>query len=165
MQGTIVSINVKNKEKFKETGYAGLPKFSVMEAEITKLGVADDYNDFRTKSKQSTPDQAVLIMTTDALKQLGTEGWPVQSGDIGENLTVDGIAYDSIEIGNKYGFGDVEIQITEKCNPCERLSNLPYIGKEKVNEFIKTMKNRRGWYAKVLKEGLVRKGDTFTSVD
>ena len=164
MQGTVIRINVKNIEKFKQTGHAGLPKFETSEAEITISGVAGDYNDYRTQSKKSTPDRAVLIMTTDVMKQLKTEGWPLKPGDIGENLTVDGIPYQSFEIGNKYRVGDVELQITEKCNPCTRLANLPYVGENKVNEFIKTMKNRRGWYAKVLKEGTVRTNDKISYI-
>lgn len=164
MEGTVLRINVKNREKFKETGYAGLPKFEISEAEITKLGVADDYNDYRTKSKNSTPDRAVLIMTSDKLKQLESEGWPVKPGDIGENLTIDGIAYEQFKIGNKYRVGTVEIQITEKCNPCTRLSNLSYVGNEKVGEFIETMKNRRGWYAKILREGHVKTGDNIVEL-
>ncbi|MHA2028578.1 MAG: MOSC domain-containing protein [Candidatus Kariarchaeaceae archaeon] len=39
------------------------------------------------------------------------------------------------------------------------------MGEEKVNEFIKTMKNRRGWYAKVLKEGSVSKGEKITLIE
>ncbi|MHA2097117.1 MAG: MOSC domain-containing protein [Candidatus Kariarchaeaceae archaeon] len=166
MQGTVISINVKNREKFKETGYTtGLPKFEISEAKVSVSGVADDYNDYRTKSKQNTQDRAILIMTVDALKQLETEGWPIKPGDIGENFTIDGIPYGSIEIGHKYAVGGVTIQITEICNPCARLSNLSYVGEEKVNEFIKTMKNRRGWYAKVLKEGSVSKGEKITLIE
>ncbi|MFV2014196.1 MAG: MOSC domain-containing protein, partial [Candidatus Heimdallarchaeota archaeon] len=159
MQGTVLKINVKNREKFKQTGFAGLPKFETTEAEITVSGVADDYNDYRTKSKKSTLDRAVLIMTVDIMRQLEREGWPVKSGDIGENLTIDGLSYDSFKIGNIYRVGNAELQITEKCNPCTRLSNLQYVGEKRVNEFIKVLKNRRGWYAKVLREGIVRKGD------
>ena len=165
MEGTVVRINVKNREKFKQTGYAGLPKFETSEAEITISGVAGDYNDYRTKSKKSTPDRAILIMTTDMMRQLETEGWPLKPGDIGENLSIDGISYESFEIGNKYSVGSVELQITEKCNPCTRLANLPYVGEERVNEFIKLMKNRRGWYAKVLKEGKVQKNDRITHIE
>ena len=161
MQGTVLKINVKNREKFKQTGFAGLPKFETTEAEISVSGVADDYNDYRTKSKKSTLDRAVLIMTVDIMRQLEREGWPVKSGDIGENLTIDGLLYDSFKIGNIYRVGNAELQITEKCNPCTRLSNLQYVGEERVNEFIKVLKNRRGWYAKVLREGIVRKGDTI----
>lgn len=165
MEGTVIRINVKDKEKFQQTGYAGLPKFETSEAEITVSGVAEDYNDYRTKSKQSTPDRVVLIMTTDIMKQLETEGWPVLPGDIGENLTIDGISYESFKIGNKYRVGGVELQITEKCNPCTRLGNLSYVGETRVNEFIKLMKNRRGWYAKVLKEGKVKKNDKIVQIE
>jgi MOSC domain-containing protein YiiM len=38
---------------------------------------------------------------------------------------------------------------------------LHYIEKEKGPKFLKTLKGRRGWYAKVLKEGKVKIGDSI----
>jgi MOSC domain-containing protein YiiM len=39
---------------------------------------------------------------------------------------------------------------------------LPYIGDERGQEFMKTIKDRRGWYARVLEEGVVQSGDQIT---
>jgi MOSC domain-containing protein YiiM len=44
---------------------------------------------------------------------------------------------------------------------CTYLYSLPYIGDERGPEFIKTVKDRRGWYARVLEEGVVKEGDCF----
>ena len=44
------------------------------------------------------------------------------------------------------------------------LKHLPYIGNEKVKDFIKTLAGRRGWYAKVLKPGKIRKGDLLKEI-
>ena len=41
------------------------------------------------------------------------------------------------------------------------LSVLPYVGEEKVNDFIKTLVRRRGWYAEVMQEGIIKKGDSI----
>ncbi len=165
MQGKIVRLSIKNHDKFKETGHVGLPKMEVPEAEITVAGVADDYNHYRKTRNDNTPNHAVLIMTTDMMEQLEKEGWPVRPGDLGENLTVEGLAYDFFEVGKKFLAGEVQLEITQKCAPCNNLSALPYVGEEKVMEFIETMKNRRGWYAKVLKEGIVKKNDSIGYIE
>ena len=55
--------------------------------------------------------------------------------------------------------GSALIQISFKCEPCTYLYSFPYIGDERGQEFMKTIKDRRGWYARVLEEGVVRAGD------
>ncbi len=42
---------------------------------------------------------------------------------------------------------------------CTYLYSLPYIGDERGQEFMKTVKDRRGWYARVLEEGVVSASD------
>jgi MOSC domain-containing protein YiiM len=50
--------------------------------------------------------------------------------------------------------------VTEACDPCDELYSLPYVGKEKGPAFVKTMMGRRGWYAKVLREGEIEPGNS-----
>jgi MOSC domain-containing protein YiiM len=57
--------------------------------------------------------------------------------------------------------GSALLQISFKCEPCTYLYVLPYVGDERGSEFIKTVKDRRGWYARVLEEGSVKTGDKF----
>ena len=58
----------------------------------------------------------------------------------------------------------MEIEISFVCDPCMTLQNLPYIGKKNINSFIKDLMGRRGWYAKVLKAGIIQKGDPLTII-
>ena len=155
MKGKVVQISTKSKVP----GETGLPKHPVDNAEVTEMGVGNDYNNYRMEEKDGTKDRAVLLYTRDMVDQLNQEGWPVRNGDLGENLMIEGISYDRLEIGSRLKIGDIEVEVAEICNPCSNLRALDYVGKEKITEFIQTMKGRRGWYARVLKEGTVTSGD------
>ena len=47
----------------------------------------------------------------------------------------------------------------------KKLEHLKYVGLSKIGSFIKTLKNRRGWYCKVLKEGTIEGGDFFEKLN
>ena len=98
---------------------------------------------------------AVLVYPIETIKELNKEGWPVKPGDLGENFTLTGIPHSHFSPNQKYQIGESLIEISFECDPCQNLSVLPYVGKTKINEFIKTLMHRRGWYARVLKEGLI----------
>jgi len=156
MAAKLVQISVKPKTP----GESGLPKQAVDRVKVTKHGVGNDYNNYRMEEKNGTDNRAILLYTTDMRDQLNQEGWPLQNGDLGENFMIDGIRYDQLKVDTQLQIGNIKVQITEICNPCSNLRFLDYVGKEKVQEFIKTMKGRRGWYAKVLNEGTVHQEDT-----
>ncbi|MBI4450614.1 MOSC domain-containing protein [Candidatus Woesearchaeota archaeon] len=156
MQGIIYQLNVKPETP----GQRGLPKHSVNHAAITLNGVIGDYNKYRTTKKNNTPDRALLIMPWEMLQQLNAEGWPVHAGHLGENITTRGIPYEHFAAGQRYKSGSVEFIITEPCNPCVNLQVLPYVG-ERVQEFIKTLVGRRGWYARAAQAGVMRSGDAI----
>ena len=151
----VTQLNVKSKV----SNEVGLPKYAVTSVVVNKGGMKGDYNNYRTDHLDSTPEQALLIMTIDKIEELNNEGWPVKAGDIGENITVDGMNYDDFKPESIFRVGEVEFQVSYACDPCSNLEKLPYVGKEKGNEFIKTMLHRRGWYARVLQEGTIKVGD------
>ena len=109
------------------------------------------------------PDSALLIMPIETIRELNSEGWPIKPGDLGENLTTSGLSYDSFEVGKTFTAGEVSFQISRACDPCEGVFLLPYVGRSKGPEFLKVMLGRRGWYARVLKEGLVKAQDQITN--
>ena len=102
---------------------------------------------------------ALLILSDDIINQLNREGWPVRPGDLGENLTLTNIDYSSILPGQNYKIGNIQIMISFICDPCSYLEVLPYVGEIKLIDFIKTLKNRRGWYARVVRGGQIFAGD------
>ncbi|MDD9880320.1 MAG: MOSC domain-containing protein [Candidatus Marinimicrobia bacterium] len=140
-------------------GEVGLPKMPINTANVTFSGIDGDYNRFRKKKKDNDPDMAIMIISTDILFELNQEGWPVQPGDLGENLTLSGMDYGSIKPGQQYKIGDVILEISFICDPCSNLYALPYVGEDRGPEFIKTLMNRRGWYARVLTRGIMKPGD------
>ena len=156
MASSIFQINVKPNTP----GEAGLPKVAIRSAQISFSGVEGDYNRFRLNKKNNEPDMAIMLISMDILEDLNNEGWPVKPGDLGENLTLDNIDYAKINPGQRYKIGEAEIEISIICDPCSNLGALPYIGKDKISTFIKTLMKRRGWYARVIKEGIVSSGDT-----
>ena len=158
MSPSIFQINIKPDTP----GEVGLPKMPVESTIVTEWGLEGDYNRFRKKEKENDRDMAVMIISTDILNTLNNEGWPVKPGDLGENLTLANIDYASMVPGQQYKIGDVELEISIICNPCSNLYKLSYVGEEKGPQFIKTLINRRGWYARVLKTGQISTGDTVS---
>ena len=160
MNPFLYKINIKSKTNSE----VGLPKKSVQSSKISSLGLEKDFNRFRTTKKANDPDMAIMLLSMDILDNLNKEGWPVKPGDLGENLTLKNINYSTLKPNQKYAIGSVEIQISFICSPCNNLKYLKYVGDSKKDRFIKTLLNRRGWYARVLKEGKINTGDIFESI-
>jgi MOSC domain-containing protein YiiM len=153
MQGRVVQLNLKPKE-----GRArGLPKRAVSQLTITAEGVEGDFNRWRTEKANGDPDQAVLLLSQEILAGLQAEGWPVQPGDLGENVTVAGLSPEALRDGAILRLGDAVLEVSKACDPCTILYTLPYVGRERGPEFLRIMHGRRGWYARVLQGGTVRK--------
>jgi MOSC domain-containing protein YiiM len=111
----------------------------------------------------------------------------INDGDLGENILIDGVPFGYFKIGKRYcidssGIVDnsslstrieaskVILEITEPIEPCANLCKLPYINDDSITpkdriqrcqEFIAYLDRYdgyRGWYAKVIEEGIVKQG-------
>ncbi len=152
MRGRVVQLHLKPRE-----GRArGLPKRAVSQLTITPDGVEGDFNRWRTEKADGDLDQAVLLLNDEILVDLRAEGWPVQRGELGENVTLADLRPDALQPGVQLQLGDVVLEVTKPCDPCTILYTLPYVGTERGPEFLRTMMGRRGWYARVLQGGTVR---------
>jgi len=154
MTGTLLQLNVKPEVP----GEFGLPKRPVPSLRVTPAGAEGDYNRWRTEKGNGDPDQAILLVTRELLDTLAAEGWPVKPGDLGENITLGGIAEAALRPGVRLRSGAMLLEVTKACDPCSELHSLPYIGKERGAEFVRVTMGRRGWYAKVLEGGNVTTG-------
>jgi len=150
--------------KSRTPGEHGLPKPAVPEVNITPQGAEGDFNLYRHEEKHDDPGMAILLVPLETLRQLNAEGWPVRPGDLGENLTTTGIAYDAFAPGRRFSVGPVLLEITKPCTPCDNLYLLPYVGAERGPEFLRATLDRRGWYARVLRPGTVRTDDPVEAV-
>jgi len=161
MQGKVYQLNMKHPMPNQR----GLPKNKVNYINITFNGAKGDYNKFRQEKRKGTKDRALLIMPLEMITILNEEGWTIHSGDLGENITTEGIPYNNFTPQQIYQIGQAQIQISEPCTPCKNLQLIPIIGGQRVKEFMQTIKGRRGWYASVLKEGIIYPNDLVNRIE
>jgi len=133
-----------------------------------------------------TRDVGAYIQTLDG-GHFATKGGGYKDGDLGENVLVEGVEFDFFKVGGRYRFAssskqggsiedaageeDVIVEITEMMEPCANLCKLPYVNdpkdtpSEKVGRCqyliaaLGQKEGLRGWYAKVVKGGIIRIGD------
>jgi MOSC domain-containing protein YiiM len=140
-------------------GERGLPKHAIVEAKVTGAGIEGDFNLYRHEEKADDPRMALLLLPRETLQELNDEGWPVRPGDLGENITTEGILYRDLSPPGRWRVGSAEVEATFACTPCNNLRALPYVGDAREGAFLRTMIDRRGWYARVRQSGTVRVGD------
>jgi MOSC domain-containing protein YiiM len=146
--------------KHRTRGEHGIPKASVASADVVTEGVVGDFNRYRTEDRRGDLDMAVLLLPAEVLSALRDEGWPVEAGHLGENILSRGLPNATIAIGQRYAIGEsLEIQISRACDPCSTLKLLPYVGKDRLKEFLRSTLGRRGFYARVTRPGAVKVGD------
>lgn len=158
----ILSVNVGVKSPLKvgnRQTETGIYKNSVDHpVEVKALGITGDA--VLDKKHHGGPDQAVYLYRgedydfwTDKL------GKQVAAGTFGENLTVVGLQDPALNIGDRLVFDKVELEITAPRIPCNTLAARmgdPGFAKQ----FVKA--ERPGWYARVIKEGLIQSGESFS---
>ncbi len=158
--GRVAALHVKPSVP----GEPGLPKPAVPSVRIEYAGVVGDYNRYRTDELDGDPDSAVLLLPAETIEALGRDGWPVRPGDLGENVTTRGVAYDDLAPGAQWAIGTAVVETTRACTPCGSLAVLPYVGAEKLRTFQAALLGRRGWYARVVVPGDARVGDPVVRV-
>jgi MOSC domain-containing protein YiiM len=152
--GSVRRLSVKPQTE----GERGLPKRAVPELRITAAGAEGDYNHYRTTKVKGDPDLAILVLTEEVIEALRREGWPVEPGDLGENLTLAGVPEASLKPGARLTIGEVVLEVSQPCDPCSETYVLPYVGRDKGPEFVRTLVGRRGWFTRVLSPGTIVAG-------
>ena len=135
----------------------GVPKHRVPHAEVTVHGVVGDKQ--RDTRHHGGPPRAVSLYSYEHIQALQSEGHPIAPGSTGENLTISGLAWETLQVGDRLHIGDqVRIEITGYAAPC---TNIVESFEEGTFKRI-SQKVNPGWsrlYARVLSEGIVREGD------
>jgi len=85
------------------------------------------------------------------------EAMDLRPGIVRENITTDGIDVNSLAQSQELRIGEVRLQVSEICHPCDQL--------EKIRpELRREMRGRRGMLCRVLEGGMIRRGDTIEKV-
>jgi len=89
----------------------------------------------------------VLLMDRETL-----DVFELAPGIVRENLTTEGLDVNGLAFGQRLQIGEVELQVSAVCDPCEQIEALrPGLQA--------AMQGRRGMLCKVARGGLLRRGD------
>lgn len=164
-------MNAKGRLVQVNTSGGGVPKRPVSEARVFFDRVeGDDWND---KLRHGTTGQAVLLYSAEMIDEMVREGFPLFPGALGENFTTTGIDFRTVRPGQMFRVGaEVEIRITKVRKPCHTIAvygtgieQAAYDAAVKAGDATSPKWGKSGFYAEVLKEGIVRPGDPIAEIE
>ena len=138
------------------TSPGGVPKRAVAEAHVGREGLDGDA--VNHPKIHGGPERAVCLFPLELIQALQAEGHPIFPGAIGENLTVAGLDWPSLEVGAVLDVGAARLQLTQRVEPCKTIAGAFADGQFKRIKPDRVPDQTR-WYARVLREGVVRPGD------
>jgi len=96
--------------------------------------------------------RSVLISTIESYELAKQNGIDTPLGSLGENILMDYNPY-HLPIGSKIQIGNSSVlEITQNCTLCKSLTKVD-------SKLPKILKDDRGVFAKVIKNGIIKKGD------
>ncbi len=145
-KASIIAINISK---------GGIPKQPLPKVMV---GVEGLEGDGHNHEKHRTPFQAVCLQDIEKLEELNREGYRLDPGTTGENLTVRGLNVNTLPLGTVLQFSNgVVLELTKVRKPCYVLDAISPRLKEDII-------GRCGTYAKVLREGTFMQGETITVI-
>jgi MOSC domain-containing protein YiiM len=89
----------------------------------------------------------VLLMDRETLDKFA-----LPPGAVKENVTVKGMDFQTLAIGQRLKVGECVLEITIPCDPCPRMDEIR-MGLQQE------LRGQRGWLCRVVEAGTIRKGD------
>ena len=161
VQGVVIQVNISR---------GGVPKRSIPEAQVTPTGLEGDA--CAHPQIHGGPNQALLIISAEAIDDLTERGYPLFYGALGENITTSGLDRTRIRLGQRYRLGSSIIEITKVRGPCSTLDVYGNtIQRELYDKSIKAGDatsprwGMSGFYARVIEPGMVRPNDIIALLD
>jgi len=148
LTGRIVRINVSD---------GGVPKLETERARVTIGGVEGDRQ--HDLEHHGGPERAVSVFALEIIEGLCAEGHPIGPGTAGENLTVEGLAWDRVVPGTRLVLdGGVELEVASYAAPCKTIAG-SFIGGDSKRISQKLHAGESRVYCRVVREGEVRAGE------
>jgi MOSC domain-containing protein YiiM len=146
-EGTVAQLNVSD---------GGVPKKPVEVAEVGDRGLVGDRQ--ADRQHHGRPLQALCLWSVEVIDALRAEGHPIEPGLAGENVTIAGIDWATVQPGTQLLIGDVLAEISAWSTPCAK--NAAWFADR---DFRRMDHDRHpGWsraYAWVREPGTIRHGD------
>ncbi|MDP7256639.1 MAG: MOSC domain-containing protein [Candidatus Thalassarchaeaceae archaeon] len=139
----------------------GVPKIPAGAARLGAEGVeGDKQNDLR---HHGGPLRAVCIYSLEIIEALQEEGHPIGPGTTGENLTISGLDWDSLRVGDEMRVGGALIRLTATAPPCNTIAE-SFAGGEIGRILEESRPGWSRWYASVIEEAIVSAGNSVNTV-
>lgn len=135
----------------------GVPKLPVEgPVVVTTLGLVGDGHD---DSDHGGPERALCLFSLDVIEALQVEGHPIRPGNAGENLTISGLDWATLETGDRFRIGDtVMAELTTPTTPC--VTNAGWFLDRNYRRMDPELRpGWSRWYARVIKGGTITAGD------
>lgn len=157
MTGSIVQVSISP---------GGVPNHAIGEGEVRTSGIVGDSWRYPF---HGGPKRAILLITSEGVDKLTAQGFPVYYGALGENLTTRGLERGLLRIGQRFRAGQAIIELTQMRYPCDTLSvygseiqAAMYDARARAGDASTPVWGMSGFYASVVKPGIVRPWDTIT---
>jgi len=111
----------------------------------------DEKGIIKDKHYNKNIERSVLLVSIDSYILAEKHGIKVPTGSFGENFLMDYNPY-SLPTGSKLKIGNAILEISQHCTLCKSLSKID-------SKLPKLLKDDRGIFARVVKEGIIKKGD------
>ena len=124
-----------------------LPMQELLEAEfVANVGVSGCAHGRRGSKRQ------VLLVDRETLEVMD-----LQPGIVRENITTEGLNVNGLARGEQLQIGAVLLEVSAICEPCDQLETIrPGLREE--------MRDRRGMLCRVLRGGVIRRGDAIEKI-
>lgn len=119
----------------------------------TKKLALDSKGVIKDKYYDKDIQRSVLIASLESYELALSHGIDVPYSALGENLLIDYNPY-HLKPGARLSIGDLILEISQNCTLCNSLTKVN-------NKLPKLLKNDRGIFAKVIKNGIINKGDNI----
>lgn len=140
----------------------GVPKLPVPAAEIAVGGLVGDRQ--RNLKVHGGPDRAVCLLAQEVIDALVSEGHPITRGSTGENITIAGLEWGKVQLGDRLKLGaTVVLEFTTYTLPCKNISPSFLLGDHTCLGHEKHP-GRARIYARVLVPGHVTVGDSVSLI-
>ena len=126
----------------------GIPKRPLPEAQVVMAGLVGDGH---AHEKHNCPERALSLLDFEILDQLRDEGFDLQPGMLGENLTAVGLSVQAMPPGTLLMIGEVVLRLEQPRKPCYVLDAIDPRLKD-------ILVGRCGYMASVVRCGRIKPG-------
>ena len=163
--GKVLSVNVGLPREFEYNGRSARSAIwkSPVAGRVAAGGVNLAGDDQADHQAHGGPDKAVYAYAAEDLGWWSQQiGRPLQYGEMGENLTTEGIEVNGALVGERWAIGTTVLEISEPRVPCWRLG-VRMNDKLFPRRFTEAL--RPGAYLRILVEGDVGAGDEIQVIE